>query len=65
MNIFKRCPPSVIQELLPRFQLDIFLDNDIIYREGDEADCLYYLKCGTVAVYVQEGSLEVIIFIIK
>lgn len=59
MNLFAQCPKTLVEELLSRFQLDIYLNNDVIYSQGEIAECMFFLKCGTVAVYVHNGKEEV------
>jgi CRP-like cAMP-binding protein len=39
----------------------VFLDGEIVFRQGDAADCLYIIQSGHVTVYQDEDGKEVVL----
>lgn len=59
--ILKDLPSSVIGNIVPCLRQEVFLPNDIIVKAGTIGDCMYFIHCGTIAVYTPTGK-EVRIF---
>lgn len=58
--ILKDLPPIVTAGMVPCLRQEVFLPNDIIVKAGTIGDCMYFIHCGTVAVYTPTGK-EVIL----
>ncbi|KRT80080.1 cNMP binding protein [Oryctes borbonicus] len=54
--ILKDLPPSVNAHIVPSLRQEVFLPNDIIVKAGTTGDCMYFIHCGTVAVYTPTGK---------
>lgn len=57
--LFKDMPKNIFEEISAQFELDVFIPNAVIFEYGDEADCIYYLSSGTIALYNKNGREEV------
>lgn len=54
--ILKDLPSSISTSIVPSLRQEIFLPNDIIVKAGTIGDCMYFIHCGTVAVYTPTGK---------
>lgn len=52
--ILQQYSHPLLNKIIRKFDLDIFLPNDIIYQVNDIIDCLYFLCSGTIAIYSEE-----------
>nr|XP_050854234.1 potassium/sodium hyperpolarization-activated cyclic nucleotide-gated channel 1-like [Vespula vulgaris] len=49
--LFQYIPESVMSQLINVLNFEIYLENDIIVKAGEEGDGLYFIASGTVAIY--------------
>lgn len=54
-NIFSHWPRAQLSTFIKFFQTNVFTNNDVLYKENDESNFLYFIK---------EGEVEVIFFLI-
>lgn len=59
IEAFRDCPKEFVELLISNLQRDIYLDGDVIFHEDDDAEAMYFLKYGTVAIYIGNGKDEV------
>ncbi|KAJ2947297.1 hypothetical protein O0L34_g17013 [Tuta absoluta] len=56
VSLFEGLPPSVVGCVLGCLHPEVYLPNDLVTRAGDVGDCMYFIACGTVAVYSLKGA---------
>ncbi|KAI5634411.1 cyclic nucleotide-binding domain-containing protein [Phthorimaea operculella] len=56
VSLFEGLPPSVVGSVLGCLHPEVYLPNDLVTRAGDVGDCMYFIACGTVAVYSMKGA---------
>lgn len=49
--LFQYIPESIMSQLINVLNFEIYLENDIIVKAGEEGDGLYFIASGTVAIY--------------
>jgi CRP-like cAMP-binding protein len=49
--IFKGLPESDLQRLISSLRLQTFAKNAYLWREGDNADLIYFIESGLVTIY--------------
>lgn len=55
--LFKTCTQSVFDAILGLLRLEIVLEGDVVFNEGDIGDAMYFLVDGTVEAYSIEKDL--------
>lgn len=65
LNVKDQIPPPSSESYLKAFEditdegtghINVYGSGDVLYREGDPADCMYILREGTVGIYDQSGA---------
>lgn len=54
--LLKKIPAGILEKLISRFELDVYITNTTVYKCGNTADCLYFLCSGSVAIYDENGT---------
>lgn len=57
-NLFYSVPPANIQEIFRRMKPCEFKAGDVVIRQGDAADCCYFVKKGACEVSVRSPGAE-------
>ncbi|XP_063984977.1 potassium/sodium hyperpolarization-activated cyclic nucleotide-gated channel 1-like [Diachasmimorpha longicaudata] len=55
-TVLHNLPRTLLANLLNSMTPVIYLENDVIYRYGDEGECMYFISSGTVAVINSLGK---------
>lgn len=55
VEIFGYLPQTVVTQLVGAVRSEIFMANDALVKAGARGDALYFVACGTVAVYNNAG----------
>eukprot|EP00930_Biecheleria_cincta_P074020 TRINITY_DN61256_c0_g1_i1.p1 TRINITY_DN61256_c0_g1~~TRINITY_DN61256_c0_g1_i1.p1 ORF type:complete len:487 (+),score=62.94 TRINITY_DN61256_c0_g1_i1:73-1533(+) len=58
-NFFQHSCPSFVSQLAGSLQVEMFNQGDVIIKEGDTADKLYWLQKGEVEVLIANASIRV------
>ncbi|XP_017776670.1 PREDICTED: potassium/sodium hyperpolarization-activated cyclic nucleotide-gated channel 1-like [Nicrophorus vespilloides] len=56
VNMFKGLPKHIVGHVIAVLQPEIYLPNDMIYKNGDVADCMYFISYGLTASYTAAGN---------
>ncbi|XP_071052224.1 potassium/sodium hyperpolarization-activated cyclic nucleotide-gated channel 2-like isoform X2 [Onthophagus taurus] len=56
VNILHRISDKAVQEIVANLKAELFLPGDVITKAGMEADCMYFLSFGTVAIFTPMGK---------
>jgi len=51
VELFRYLPQAVVTQLVGAVRSEIFMTNDTLVKAGARGDALYFIACGTVAVY--------------
>ncbi|XP_035778134.1 potassium/sodium hyperpolarization-activated cyclic nucleotide-gated channel 1-like [Anopheles albimanus] len=54
-EIFRDLPAYLLEDITERLRFELFLEQDTITTAGSTADAMYFLACGTAAVYTPDG----------
>ncbi|KAF7640439.1 Cyclic nucleotide-binding domain-containing protein [Meloidogyne graminicola] len=57
VKLFSECEPSLLYELVIRFQMKMFAPNDFLCRSGDLAKEMFVLKRGILEILTEEGEV--------
>lgn len=56
VSIFNNLPTSMLARIVGLLKSEIYLTNDLIVKANQTGDCMYFIQCGTVAVYTPNGK---------
>lgn len=56
VEFFKDLPLALIVRIVSNMQVEIYLVNDVIIKVNSLGDSMYFIACGTVAVYSKAGK---------
>lgn len=56
VELFKHLPQIVVTQLIGAVRSEIFMPNDVLVRAGARGDALYFIACGTIAIYDSAGK---------
>ncbi|XP_053979382.1 potassium/sodium hyperpolarization-activated cyclic nucleotide-gated channel 1-like [Hylaeus volcanicus] len=56
VELFKHLPETVVSQLVSELRSEIFMTGDEIVKAGTLGESLYFIACGTVAVYTSTGK---------
>lgn len=56
VELFRHLPQIVVTQLAGAVRSEIFMTNDVLVRAGTRDDVLYFIACGTVAIYNNLGK---------
>ncbi|XP_067216308.1 potassium/sodium hyperpolarization-activated cyclic nucleotide-gated channel 1-like isoform X2 [Linepithema humile] len=56
VELFKHLPQIVVTQLVGALRSEIFMPNDVLVKAGTRGDALYFVACGTIAVYDSAGK---------
>ncbi|KAJ8928361.1 hypothetical protein NQ314_019092 [Rhamnusium bicolor] len=56
VSLFSYLSPQEVNYVLGYLEPEIYLPNDIIILSGNPGEAMYFLSCGTVAVYTRSGK---------
>jgi len=51
IDLFKYLPEIIATQVITKVQSEIYMTNDILVGIGTSGDALYFIHCGTMAVY--------------
>ncbi|ETN58792.1 hyperpolarization activated cyclic nucleotide-gated potassium channel [Anopheles darlingi] len=54
-EVFRDLPAYLLEDITERLRFELFLEQDTITTAGSTADAIYFLACGTAAVYTPDG----------
>lgn len=55
-SVFKGIPQELANALCLKLKFEIFLDGDVIIRAGNEAKKIFFISCGSIAIYSKKGK---------
>lgn len=56
VELFRHLPKIVVTQLTEVLHSEIFITNDVLLKAGTRGEALYFIACGTVAVYNNVGK---------
>ncbi|XP_076640029.1 potassium/sodium hyperpolarization-activated cyclic nucleotide-gated channel 1 [Colletes latitarsis] len=56
VKLFKYLPETVVAQLASSLHSEIFMTGDNIVKAGTRSESLYFIACGTVAIYTSTGK---------
>ncbi|XP_055593775.1 potassium/sodium hyperpolarization-activated cyclic nucleotide-gated channel 4-like [Uranotaenia lowii] len=56
VELFKNLPHTLIEDIVDRLVLEIFLENDVIIEAGRYGNAMYFIASGTAGVYSINGK---------
>ncbi|KXJ79519.1 hypothetical protein RP20_CCG000598 [Aedes albopictus] len=56
VELFRNLPHALIEDIVDRLKLELFLENDVIIQAGSLGDAMYFIASGTAAVYSASGK---------
>ncbi|EAT48234.1 AAEL000688-PA, partial [Aedes aegypti] len=56
VELFRNLPHALIEDIVDRLKLELFLENDVIIQAGSFGDAMYFIASGTAAVYSVSGK---------
>ncbi|XP_058453942.1 uncharacterized protein LOC131431964 [Malaya genurostris] len=55
VELFRNLPHALIEDIVDRLTMEVFLENDVIIQAGTFGDAMYFIASGTAAVYSVAG----------
>ncbi|KAI4481119.1 hypothetical protein M0804_009745 [Polistes exclamans] len=56
VEIFQNLPLDVLKSIVRNLKFELYLQNDVIIRDGTQGDCMFFLCTGTVVVLTPSGK---------
>lgn len=66
VTLFEDLSNDDIRDLVQNLSLQVYLPKDLIIKAGSIGNTMYFLSCGTVAVYTPSGrEVRILLFVVR